>query len=356
MPRLAFSFPITDAAMFTAHYDVLTQRPKSRSEATPRSYYFLPDGLQTLNNPNLRPEKTIEYQVGFQQALTDNSVLKISAYYKELRDMIQLRSLDYAYPIAYNTFDNFDFGNVKGLTVGYDMRRVNNVKISTSYTLQFAEGTGSGTASSANLVDAGQPNLRTIIPLDYDSRHTINVSVDYRYAAGTAYNGPKIKGKDILSNAGLNFTFRARSGEPYSRQSEAGAGGEGKAAARIFGARSAASLTGSINGSRLPWNYKLDAKLDKTFYIPIGKNKDNGIQLNAYLLVQNVLNTTNTLVVYEYTGQPDDDGYLSSPTGQVSAAGQVDPIAFADLYRVKANNPANYGLPRRIRLGISFGF
>ena len=31
MPRVAFSFPISDEALFFAHYDVLTQRPVSES-------------------------------------------------------------------------------------------------------------------------------------------------------------------------------------------------------------------------------------------------------------------------------------------------------------------------------------
>ena len=32
MPRISFSFPISDQAQFFAHYDVLTQRPPERSK------------------------------------------------------------------------------------------------------------------------------------------------------------------------------------------------------------------------------------------------------------------------------------------------------------------------------------
>nr|MBK9651949.1 hypothetical protein [Bacteroidota bacterium] len=39
MPRIAFSFPISDMAQFFAHYDILTQRPPDRWRITPLDYY-----------------------------------------------------------------------------------------------------------------------------------------------------------------------------------------------------------------------------------------------------------------------------------------------------------------------------
>ena len=66
MPRLAFSFPISDAANFFAHYDILVQRPQERTNATALDYfYFLDPNRTPSNNPNLRPQKTIDYEVGF---------------------------------------------------------------------------------------------------------------------------------------------------------------------------------------------------------------------------------------------------------------------------------------------------
>jgi hypothetical protein len=45
MPRIAFSFPINDEALFFAHYDVLTRRPTANGSQTSarlnlNSYYF----------------------------------------------------------------------------------------------------------------------------------------------------------------------------------------------------------------------------------------------------------------------------------------------------------------------------
>jgi hypothetical protein len=102
MPRLAFSFPISDMANFFAHYDILTKRPGSTSfdagnRFDPKDYYFLPNesSLPFITNPNLRPEKTIDYALGFSQILSErkNSVLKIEFFYRELRDMLTLKNI-----------------------------------------------------------------------------------------------------------------------------------------------------------------------------------------------------------------------------------------------------------------------
>ncbi len=349
MPRIAFSFPITETAMFTAHYDVLTQRPLTRNEATPYHYYYMQeiaiDGL--IPNPNLKPEKTINYELGFQQALSDHAALKISAFYKELRDMMQVMRVNYAYPLNYSTYGNIDFGTVKGMTVTYDlMHRVSNTLMTASYTLQFADGTGSSETSQANLIGAGQPNLRSILPLGYDVRHTFNLNIDYRYGMGKTYNGPVLGGKNILENAGINFVFRARSGEPYTRQ-------DVPTPTAMFGVRTQSALVGTVNGSRLPWSFKIDARFDKDFAIG---SKDNPKYVNIYFLIQNLLNTQNIISVYHYTGDPRDDGYLDYPSTSEALVSQVDAQSFIDLYTIKMQNPDMFSLPRRIQFGVKLKF
>lgn len=348
MPRVAFSFPISKErnheALFFAHYDILTQRPPAGTSATPADYYFfLETAGARLDNPDLKPEKTIDYQVGFQQQLTESTVIQISAFYKELRDMIQVINVPYAYPLSYTTFGNIDFGTVKGLTVSYDIaRRTKNIKLSTSYTLQFADGTGSNATSQVNLVGAGQPNLRTIIPLSFDSRHSLKVVMDYRF------DDPMGGQPKWLNDVGLNVTFNARSGEPYTRQANATPTAQ-------FGVQTRSSLEGDINGSRLPWHYRTDIKLDKSFGFNVGK-ADRPVNMNVYIWVQNLFDNENVMGVYAYTGNALDDGYLTSADGAEYTQDQIDPQSFYDLYTIKMMNPDNYSIPRRTRLGVSFDF
>ncbi len=341
MPRLAFSFPISENAGFFAHYDVLTQRPPSNSNATARDYYFFNELTGIFDNPNLQPEKTIDYEVGFKQKVSKSSAVSLSAYYKEIRDLIQSTNYLYAFPKNYESFDNVDFSTVKGFSVSYDMRRTGNVRLNAAYTIQFADGTGSGPTSGRGLNTRG--NLRVLFPLNFDERHTLSTTVDYRFGEGKKYNGPILFGKPILENFGVNLLARMVSGRPFTKttivQSLGGVGTEG-----------------GINQSRLPWNTTLNLRVDKDFKL----TKDGAkrpMYLNVYVRVQNLLNTRNVLGVYSFTGSPEDDGWLSSPDGQADLAlrGELAD-EYATQYNFLLDNSGFYSLPRRIFLGALFEF
>ena len=180
MPRLAFSFPISEDANFFVHYDVLVQRPPSNTIATPLDYYYWSDGPPS-NNPNLKPEKTIDFEVGFKQKVSPSSAITISAYYKELRDMIQSQTYLFVPGVpgnSYNSYGNQDFGTVKGFSFSYDLRRTQNLEMTAAYTLQFADGTGSSATSQVDLNINGRGNLRYLSPLSFDERHRLSANID----------------------------------------------------------------------------------------------------------------------------------------------------------------------------------
>lgn len=346
MPRISFSFPISDVALFFAHYDILTRRPVSSNRLDIVRYQYIRTlgsaSNNVITNPNLRPEQTIDYEIGFQQKLNASSGLKISAFYRENRDQIQVFQNVGAYPQDYFSFDNLDFGTVKGLTVGYDLRRTGNIYMRVNYTLQFADGTGSSAGGAAvNLNNTDFSTLRTISPLNYDQRHRINANIDYHYGEGKFYDGPMIGEKRILENAGANFVFNLGSGTPYSASSDS------------FTRR----LNGSINGSRKPWTFTIDATIDKTFKIKYGKDGKKDFNLNAYVLVNNLLNTQNIINVFPNTGNPDDDGYLTDPDYQAQIRQRNDEQSYRDLYALSLiQGGGNFGAPRTIQLGVRFDF
>ena len=63
---------------------------------------------------HLKSEKTVDFELGFAQTLNLNSSLTLSAFYRELRDMIQVVKTNYSYPVSYLTYGNIDFSTVKG--------------------------------------------------------------------------------------------------------------------------------------------------------------------------------------------------------------------------------------------------
>ena len=348
-PRIAFSFPISDVALFSAHYNILSKRPTYSNRLDPIEYYYIRNkNTDMINNPNLQTEKTIDYELGFQQRLGNTSALKVSAFYREMRDMQQSIAVVGAYPVAYYTYGNIDFGTVKGFSAAYDLRRTGNVMMRVSYTLQFADGTGSSFESAAAIIKSDKPNLRTTLPLDFDQRHNLAINVDYRYggkANRTPYNGPKIAGKNILANTGFNFVINSGSGSPYTQRDRPTGG----------------TVIGSLNGARKPWRTNVNARIDRDVRLKIGNAKEEGKSekygyLNIYLEISNVLNAKNVINVYGYTGNADDNGFLNFAANQQAIATQNDEMAYRNYYAMYINSPYNYTLPRTIRLGVQFSF
>ncbi len=354
MPRLQFSFNLTDKALFFAHYDILTQRPGAGLVSTPNDWFYFTNRIgSAFPFAGLKPEKTIDFQLGFQQKVSPTSAITFSAYYREFRDMIQLVNIFNAYPRDYLTFGNVDFGTTKGFSFIYDLRRTGNVRMKLNYTIQFAEGTGSSATSQASIVTANQPNLRTIQPLDFDARHTINVTLDYSYGGGRDYNGPTIKDAQILANSGVNLTLVARSGTPYTAQANATPNG-------LVGVAGRPITEGSLNGSRLPWTFRANLRVYKNFYWNTGGKKEgkdpNQMRLQLYFIVQNLFNSDNVVSVFRYTGNPDDDGYLTSADGQATSDASFDSESFVDMYNAYINRPDNYSIPTTMRFGAIIGF
>ena len=139
----------------------------------------------------------------------------------------------------------------------------------------------------------------------------------------------------------------AGSGTPYSRQSNI-------TQEVASGINDRSTLTGSLNGSRLPWQFRLNAKFNKAFEIKWSDKKKSYV--NVYVQVQNLLDAKNIIEVYRATGNPEDDGYLTASASQAAINAQNDPEAFRYLYSLKVNNPEFYSLPRMWRAGLSIEF
>ena len=346
MPRINFSFPLNDNALFYAHYDVVVQRPTSNNFATAQDYTSLTfHPTDVINNPDLKPSKMIDYEVGLQQVVTRRSSVTISAFYKERKDQIQYRQYYQAYPTTYFTYGNRDFSTNKGFTLSYELRRVNHLKMTVNYTLAFNEGTGSDVNSSKellnNYIGAGLPDQRNLFPLNTDSRHIISAILDYRFMEK---EGPTVNGVHFLENAGANLIFRTRSGEPYTKYDQP----ESKV------------IDGAVNASRLPWHYMFDLNITKAFQVSLTKGNDahpaKHLGLEAGLLIQNLLNTRDVLKVNGYTGSPTDNGYLTSAQGIANTNQQVDQQSYKDLYGLRSQDISYLNNPRTINFFIRMNF
>ena len=371
MPRISFSFPVSTNSLFYAHYNIITNRAPNL-QIDPVAYLFIPQyntERRILNNPNLKAERNVDYEIGFRQRVGENAAINFSAYYSEKRDQIQSYRLTGAYPNTYYSFENQDFGTVQGFGLEINMRGAKNLSFRAGYTLSFAKGTGSTAESNISIIASGQPNLRTLTNLEFDQRHRITASINLRFDEGSNYNGPvtvkQKKGTDTkkeirwLENAGIMLIFSGQSGMPYSRSGIVYSVLE-------WGEQTQPQLKGSINGANMPWTFTVNLHIEKTFTFNLANKKDKNESgkrrpgmLTVYLDFQNLLNLKNVQSVYDYTGSATDDGYLSSSLfrSYVSSGGAPGTQTSAEnYYRMRISNPYNYTQPFRVYLGVMFAF
>ena len=352
MPRIAFSFPIGEKSQFKASYDIIARRPSSGWQADYFSYLFM-DKISSISNPNLKPERITNYELGFQQALNETSAISASAYYKETRDLIQLVQYAGADPNPnYYSYDNKDFRTIKGVTLAYDLRQTKNIRINANYTLQYAEGTGLSGSTMTELIKEGYTTLKMLNPIADDRRHEFKANVDFRYGSGAQYNGPVItrvvtdketgekrkKEMKILENFGVNFMAVAQSGRPYTKAYS----------------NSQATIVGGYRGARLPWGFYFNIVVDKVWPIQVGKRQTF---IKADITINNLFDIRNVLDVWPVTGNPEDNGYLTDPEMQQAINAHLDPQAYRDIYTIAlANGTWNYSSPRTIRVSVSYNF
>ena len=352
MPRIAFSFPIGEKSQFKASYDIIARRPSSGWEASYLSYLYMTQ-ISSVTNPNLKPERITNYELGFQQALNQSSAISASAYYKETRDLIQLVQYAGADPNPnYYSYDNKDFRTIKGVTLAYDLRQTKNIRINANYTLQYAEGTGLSSTTMTELIKEGYTTLKMLNPISDDRRHEFKANVDFRYASGAKYNGPVVtrvvtdketgekrkKEMKLLENFGVNFLAVAQSGRPYTKAFS----------------NSQSTIVGGYRGARLPWGFYFNVVADKVWSFNVGKRVT---QLRAAVTVNNLFDIRNIVGVFNVTGNPEDNGYLTDPETQQVINAYLDPQAFRDIYTIILRNGTwNYCSPRTIKVGLTYMF
>ncbi|MFQ6604138.1 MAG: carboxypeptidase regulatory-like domain-containing protein [Fidelibacterota bacterium] len=94
-PRLAFSHPITDVSKLYFNYGHYNQ--SATAEALYRIQRNSVGAIRYLGDPSIDPANTISYELGFDRAIANMYLLRISAYYKDVtneQDWTQIISSD----------------------------------------------------------------------------------------------------------------------------------------------------------------------------------------------------------------------------------------------------------------------
>ncbi len=214
-PRLGVSYPITNKAALFFAYGHFYQMPPLGDMFRDADYSVLAnlqaDGIDfgVLGNPDVKPERTVQYQFGYKHELRDWLGLDLTLFYKDIRDLLGVEILTTYNNAEYRRLSNADFGNVIGLTIALDQRAIGLLSTSLDYTWQLAKGNSSDPYETAARKDAGEDPRPRQVPLNWDQRHTFNLT------ATVAQPG----------EFNVSGVLRAASGQPYTPAIETGFGG-----------------------------------------------------------------------------------------------------------------------------------
>jgi len=316
-PRIGISYPITDRGIIHFSYGHFFQMPSFANLYTNSEFesaLFI--GEPVFGNANLEPEKTITYEFGLQQQLTDNLAFTLTGFYKDVRDLLALEVTRISGERVYQRFVNKDYGNIKGITFSLTKRRTGNdlLALTVDYTFQIAEGNNNN--ADAFFIDllSGRQSERTIIFLDWDQTHTLNTTVAL--------------GKQGDWN--VSFIGRLGTGLPYTPF----------VTSNLIGLRP--------NSARKPSQLTVDLLAEKQFQL-------GGLHYRVFLKVFNLFDNLNERYVYEDTGTATYTIANKRGAGATvdQYVGRVPGVHSSDDY---FNRPNYYAPPREVMVGISVGF
>jgi outer membrane receptor protein involved in Fe transport len=294
-----------------------------------------------------RPERTTLFEMGFRQVLTSNLAFTLTGFYKDTKEQLSLRYVfnSIGNPV-FTSYQNNDFGTVKGLEFTIQLRRTERLQANLNYSLSDARGTGATPTASIiatqDVAKSRYPNFVTLLP--FSQTHRGSLILDYRFAKGDG--GP------ILEGFGVNLLMSFNSGHPYTKIEEPVS--MGQATAWDVGVYPLADVrfrmpVEPVNSSTTPWVFNLDLNVSKMFYIA-------GVNFEVYANVLNLLNTKQIIDVYPNTGTPTDDGWLKAPAAQPykeipNYEAFYRAINLDNRYYMIAYRGDVYGVPRQIRVG-----
>jgi outer membrane receptor protein involved in Fe transport len=322
-PRISVSYPITDQGTIRFSYGHFYQIG-SLSSLYSNPNFRAPSGtIPSFGNANVNPQKSIQYELGLQQGLTEDLKIEVTGYYKDVSDYIySQRVITARGDKQYNVLTNLSYANTRGISIALLKRRSVDDLLSATldYTFQVAEGNRTLPEDEIYYNEQqGKLSETYLVPLDFDRSHTLTSSI--------ALTQP-----DDWAVSVIAFL---RTGTPYTPEFPS----------------NVVPISFTQNSDQQPVQWNVDLKIEKFF-------KFDALDFSLFIQVDNLFDTENELYVYANSGRalynieetlrpellnPMRDRINRGDPGMI-------PISGVDNYYA---NPGNISTPRLIRIGAS---
>ncbi|MCK5086996.1 MAG: TonB-dependent receptor [Melioribacteraceae bacterium] len=337
-PRLGISHPITDNQVLFFSYGHFNKWPRPQYVYAKLSPLNAQSSFQRFGNPNLNPETTVAYELGIKTQFSQDDVLTVTAYYKDIFDYIrtrtaQITSARFASQ-SFITYANLDYARSRGVELEYKKRWGN--WFSGMIALSYAIVTGK--SSSA---DEGVLILRGALDesvkeeyVSWDRPFTIQSTLNFFVPKGEPLFGIL---PGLLDNMSLYVRLFFQSGKRYTPYIFTG---NYETDGRPIYISDRTNRYGGISND---W-FWIDINFEKTFDVL-------GMGFAFFVEVNNVLDMQNSAIINPITGKAYE-------YGDATPNGWNDPLypdLQAPIYPFPYN-PARYLTRRNIRLGLSFRF
>ena len=315
-PRFGIAYPISAGGVIHFSYGQFFQIP-TYQRLFDRTNYKVPttgNPGSVYGNPDLKPQTTTMYEIGFRQELLEEFLIDVTLFYRDIRDYVTAGpTIETINGVAYSTYVNRDYSNVKGVTLNFNKRFSSNYSFDLNYTFQFVEGINNSPDDDFFAARDNREPTYYLIPLDWDQRHLLNASF---YVGGESW------GSSLLARYGTGLPYT-----PSITQATADRG-----------------ITSGFtrNTRRRPNQFSLDVQAHKTFDL-------FGNDLTFFIKVFNLLDTKIVVDVFSDTGLAD-----FTTEGQ-SLIGVDDPNR-PNTVEEYLTRPWYYDAPRRIQIGFDYGF
>lgn len=326
-PRISVSYPITDKGIIRFSYGHFYQ-VGSLSKIYENDVRWVPNisSIPSFGNPNVNPQKSIQYEIGLQQQLTEDIKFDLTAYYKDVRDYIFNQTVYTEKARQYRILTNLAYSNVRGITLSILKRRSPGGLFSATldYTFQIAEGNRTEPQEDLFFSEASGKQTETfLVPLSFDRSHLVSGSFSLFDPESWS----------------LGLTYNIQAGTPYTANLPP----------------SLSTITYEQNSANKPLQWNVDLKFEK--YFSIGQ-----FLCSVFLNIHNVFDTRNDRYVYSSSGKALTNVEQKLNANQFDDlrnridrgdSGMIDEKYLDEYYSLR---PERVNLPREIRLGVSVNF